>query len=145
MSDLKVEKPLDGINLSIKDPSSYYPGDKRPHSEIEPEGDSLQELQKDLMKWDVSSLSCLELADLLDSETPKKLDLLIRTQNQKNKSSELDHLVPFISGINELLRHSWALYHLKLDDSTKLSGILKAMDQLCHDNRQFASMYPKVS
>jgi hypothetical protein len=140
---LKIEKSFDGSNLSIKDPSNYYPGDKRSYSAIDQ--DTVENLKHNLQKWDVSSLKSLELSDLLDSETPKKLDNLIRNQNMKINSSELDQLVPFISGINELLRHSWALYNLKLDDSAKLSGILKALNQLIHDHRQYASIYPTVS
>jgi hypothetical protein len=132
-----------GSNLTIADPSNYYPGDKRLYSEIDQ--DTVQNLKNDLQKWDVSALKSLELSDLLDSETPRKLDNLIRNQNLKNNSSELDPLVPFISGINELLRHSWALYHLNLHDSAKLSGILKALNQLCHNHRQYASIYPLVS
>jgi hypothetical protein len=138
-----MEKSFDGSNLSIKDPSNYYPGEKRSYSAIDQ--DTVENLKHNLKQWDVSSLKSLELSDLLDSETPTKLDNLIRNQNLKINSSELDQLIPFISGINELLRHSWALYNLKLDDSAKLSGILKALNQLIHDHRQYASINPTVS
>ena len=131
--------------LSIKDPSNYYPGDKRPHSAIDQQSlVSLENLKQDLAKWDPTSLGSIELSTFLDSETPKKLCNLITNHNRTSKSSELDSLVPFVSGVNELLRHSWALYHLKLDDSGKLAGIHKALDQHCHDHSHYASRFPIV-
>ena len=130
-------KQDDTIDLHISDPSNYYPGDKR--SLLESDSTSIvKKIKQDLLSWDSSTLKSMNLSSVLDSETPRNLAKLISTQSSQNISLDVTGLITFYSGVNELLRHSWALFNLNLDDSAKLVGISKALEQICQQNQRLA-------